>query len=173
MIVPYEMERDDLREGARVAVVDVDGHVLGAADVVRIRGGVVNDRTLAVRLRADRSIARRIAGIRVHVPPPEATVEEWSPHLPGDTIVCRCERVSADALRALVREGRRDLNEIKVLTRAGMGACGARTCGPLLHRIFREEGVPESEIGEPRRRPLLVEVPLAILAGATREVGHG
>lgn len=173
VIVPYEMDRDDLREGARVAVVDVDGHILGAADVVRVRGGVVNDRTLAVRLRADRAIARRIAGIRVHDPPPEATSAEWSPHLPGDTIVCRCERVSAEALRALVREGRRDLNEIKVLTRAGLGACGARTCGPLIHRLFHEEGVPDAEIGEPRRRPLLVEVPLAILAGATREVPRG
>jgi sarcosine oxidase subunit alpha len=168
VIVPFELDRHELHEGGRVTVVDVDGHLLGEADVVRVRGGAAADRTLAVKLRADRSIARRIAGIRLHAPPPEATVTEWSAHVPGDAIVCRCERVSAEALRALVRAGHRDMNEIKVLTRAGLGACGARTCGPLVHRIFREEGVPDAAIGEPRRRPLLVEVPLSVLAGAAR-----
>jgi NADPH-dependent 2,4-dienoyl-CoA reductase/sulfur reductase-like enzyme/Fe-S-cluster-containing hydrogenase component 2 len=173
VIVPFELPREGLAEGGRVVVVDVDGHILGAADVVRIRGGAAADHTLAVKLRAERAIARRIAGIRLHEPPPEATVEEWTPHQPGDTIVCRCERVAAGLLRDLVRAGHRDINEIKVLTRAGLGACGARTCGPLLHRIFREEGVSGAEIGEPRRRPLLVEVPLAVLAGAVREGRHG
>lgn len=172
VIVPFELDRADLREGGRVVVVDVDGGLLGEAEVVRVRGGAAADRTLSVKLRADRAIARRIAGIRLHEPPPEATVEEWTLHQPGDTIVCRCERVPAEALRALVRQGHRDLNEIKVLTRAGLGACGARTCGPLVHRIFREEGVAAGDIGEPRRRPPLIEVPLGVLAGAVREGAH-
>lgn len=172
VIVPFELDREDLHEGGLVGVVDVEGRLLGEAEVVRIRGGAAADRTLAVKLRADRSIARRIAGIRLHTQPPEAAVEQWTAHQPGDTIVCRCERVPAEALRALVRQGYRDLNEIKALTRAGLGACGARTCGPLVHRIFREEGVADAEIGEPRRRPLLVEVPLSVLAGAAREGRH-
>lgn len=170
--VPFELDRGELHEGGRVTVVDVDGHLLGEAEIVRVRGGIAADRTLAVKLRAPRDIARRISGIRLHDPPPEATREQWTPHQPGDTIVCRCERVPAEALRALVRQGLRDLNEIKVLTRAGLGACGARTCGSLVHRIFREEGVVGEEIGEPRRRPLMVEVPLSILAGARREGRH-
>lgn len=173
VIVPYEMDRAELHEGSPVAVVDIDGRVLGAAVVVRVRGGAVADRTLAVRLRADRSIARQIAGIRAHEPPPEAEAAAWPHDLAGETIVCRCERVTAEALRALIREGRHDINEIKVLTRAGLGACGARTCGPLVHRLFHEEGVVDADIGEPRKRPLLLEVPLAILAGATREDRRG
>ena len=58
-----------------------------------------------------------------------------------DTIVCRCERVTAGEIRKLIREGVRDINEIKAVTRAGMGSCGAKTCTPLIHRLFREEGV--------------------------------
>lgn len=83
-----------------------------------------------------------------------------------DTIVCRCERVTAGEIRALIRGGCRDMNEIKADTRAGMGACGGKTCTPLIERIFREEGVPLSEIKENVKRPLFVEVPLGVFAGA-------
>jgi len=36
----------------------------------------------------------------------------------------------------------RDINEIKAVTRAGMGACGGKTCAALTLRLFREEGIP-------------------------------
>lgn len=172
VIVPFEMDRATLSEGATVGVVDVDGHLLGEAEIVRIRGGAVADRTLSVKLRASRQIAAKIAGIRWHVPSEEATIEDWTRSQPGETIVCRCERVTADTLRALVRAGHRDLNEIKVITRAGLGACGGRTCHSLIHRIFRDEGVSLSDVGEPRRRPPLMEVPLSVFAGAALSGGR-
>jgi len=46
-----------------------------------------------------------------------------------------------------------------------MGPCGAKTCTPLVHRLFREEGVPETEIIDQTKRPLFIEVPMGILAG--------
>jgi sarcosine oxidase subunit alpha len=82
-----------------------------------------------------------------------------------DTIVCRCERVTAGEIRDLVRAGVRDINEIKAVTRACMGPCGAKTCTPLIHRLLREEGVPESAIVDQPKRPLFVEVPLGLFAG--------
>jgi sarcosine oxidase subunit alpha len=165
VIVPVEMEPGELVEGGKATAVDIDGNVLGEASVARIRGGVASDRTSSVKLRVPRAWARRVAGIRLHTPPAEGSPEHYTPRVTGETIVCRCERVSAEALRALVRQGYHDLNEIKVLTRAGLGACGAVTCSPLVHRILREEGVPDTEMGAPERRPLLIEVPLSVLAG--------
>jgi NAD(P)H-nitrite reductase large subunit len=85
--------------------------------------------------------------------------------LADDAIVCRCERVTAGAIRALVRQGYRDLNEIKAATRAGMGACGGKTCIPLIHHIYREEGIPQSEVADHVQRPIFVEVPLGVFAG--------
>ena len=58
-----------------------------------------------------------------------------------------------------------DMNEIKAITRAGMGACGGKTCGSLIKRAFRELGVPLSEVTENVARPVFVEVPLGVLAG--------
>ena len=50
-----------------------------------------------------------------------------------------------------------------------MGSCGAKTCTPLIHRLFREEGVPEAEVVDQPKRPLFMEVPLGVFAGFERE----
>ncbi|MCK4392283.1 (2Fe-2S)-binding protein, partial [Candidatus Bipolaricaulota bacterium] len=55
--------------------------------------------------------------------------------------------------------------EIKAVTRAGMGACGGKTCTALITRLFREEGIPVDKVTENVKRPLLIEVPLGIFAG--------
>ncbi|HCP32008.1 TPA: sulfurtransferase, partial [Candidatus Acetothermia bacterium] len=89
--------------------------------------------------------------------------------LSDDTIVCRCERVTAGEIRELIRQGCRDMNEIKAVTRAGMGACGGKTCTALIQRLFREEGIPVDKVTENVKRPLFVEVPLGIFAGVKEE----
>jgi len=53
-----------------------------------------------------------------------------------------------------------------------MGACGGKTCTPLIRRLFREEGVPVSEVTPNVVRPLFVEVPLGIFAGTESEQGE-
>jgi NAD(P)H-nitrite reductase large subunit len=89
----------------------------------------------------------------------------------NETIVCRCERVSAGEIRQLIDRGYRDINEIKTVTRAGMGACGAKTCNALIYRIFKEEGVALDEVVDQTKRPLFIEVPLGVFAGEKPESG--
>ncbi|MCK7482523.1 MAG: hypothetical protein M0C28_39425 [Candidatus Moduliflexus flocculans] len=38
---------------------------------------------------------------------------------------------------------------MKAVTRAGMGACGGKTCTTLIQRLFREEGVPDGRYRRP------------------------
>ena len=164
--IPMEVGESRPRVGEQVAVLDTTGEVLAAANVDAVRR---SDRTLLVRLRLPRAVAKRAAGIRVQ----EAWVGEPLPDAVepiGDaTIVCRCERVTAGEIRARIREGCRDMNEIKTVTRAGMGACGGKTCAVLIARLFREEGVPGAEVTENVRRPLFVEVPFGAFAGVEEE----
>ena len=63
----------------------------------------------------------------------------------------------------------RDLNELKAVTRAGMGACGGKTCPSLIKRLFREEGVPDSQITDLTKRPVFMEVPLGAFAGVAAD----
>ena len=61
--------------------------------------------------------------------------------------------------------GVRDLNQLKALTRAGMGACGSKTCRPMIWRMFKEEGVDLGTVTDRVDRPLFVEVPIGAFAG--------
>ena len=93
------------------------------------------------------------------------SLEQYVERLTDDLIVCRCERVTLGEIKAIIQSGVRDLNEIKALTRAGMGACGGKTCHSLILRAFRELGVAPEAVTDSVARPLFVEVPLGILAG--------
>jgi ferredoxin len=164
--IPFEFGESRLRAGDRVTVLDTVGEPIAAVAVEAVRR---SDRTLLVKVRLPRAVAKRAAGLRVQEswvgdPLPEA-VERLS----DDAIVCRCERITAGEIRAHIRAGLCDMNEIKTVTRAGMGACGGKTCAALIARLFREEGVPASEVTENVRRPLFVEVPLGVFAGVEEE----
>ena len=139
--------------------------MLGNVEVTRVSEAKANDRCLMVKVRAPRDIASRIAGIRVQEPWVTEPSELLVPHLDDEMIVCRCERVTAGEIRGLIRSGVRDLNELKAITRAGMGACGGKTCPSLIRRLFREEGVPDSQITDLTKRPVFMEVPLGAFAG--------
>jgi NADPH-dependent 2,4-dienoyl-CoA reductase/sulfur reductase-like enzyme/ferredoxin len=173
--IPFEFDAEAVHVGDAVTVLDTGGEVLGNVEVVQVRGiprkaaeGAASggrDGTLLVKVRAPADIASRIAGLRM---PGAWHGDGWTPDpdaLADDEIVCRCERVTAGELRELIRAGHRDVNELKTIVRAGMGACGAKTCAPLIERLFRDEGVPLADVTPSVRRPLFVEVPLGVFAG--------
>ncbi|MEN3011134.1 MAG: FAD-dependent oxidoreductase [Candidatus Bipolaricaulaceae bacterium] len=162
--VPWEFGPDQLQPGEKVLAVDWEGKALGEAEVqgmVQVPGA---DHTWLVRLRVPKDWAVRVAGIRLRARE-KAGVPVAPLPIPEEAVVCRCERVRASEIRALIRQGVRDLNEIKAVTRAGMGACGGKTCRNLILRLLREEGVPPEEITDFVTRPLFLEVPLGIFAG--------
>ena len=63
-----------------------------------------------------------------------------------------------------LQNGVTDMNQIKAISRAGMGPCGSKTCGNLMSQIFRAEQIAEKDIVNNVRRPLYIEVPLGIFA---------
>jgi len=163
--IPLEFLKETLKVGDSVVVEDTEGEALGRVEVAAVKAIKANDRTVIVKVRAPREYAKKIAGIRLQAEIESDPMDRYVERTLDDTIVCRCERVTAGEIRKLVREGVRDINEIKAVTRACMGPCGAKTCTPLIHRLLREEGVPEPDIVDQPKRPLFVEVPLGLFAG--------
>jgi bacterioferritin-associated ferredoxin len=163
--IPYEFTRETLKLKDMVMGLDTEGRELGMLEVVSTHTIARNDRTLVVQVQAPRNIARQIAGIRIQEPIITEPLNHYIEHITDDTIICRCERVTAGEIRELIRQGYRDLNELKIVTRAGSGACGAKTCNTMIHRLFGEEGVPQGEISDHTKRPIFVEVPIGIFAG--------
>jgi NADPH-dependent 2,4-dienoyl-CoA reductase/sulfur reductase-like enzyme/ferredoxin len=163
--IPYEFSREIISKKDIVTVLDTEGFPLGDLEVTGLHTIPTSDRTMIVVVEAPKEIAPKIAGIRIQENPITQPMHQYVHHVEDDTIVCRCEHVTAGEIRALIRAGYRDMNEIKTVTRAGMGACGAKTCASLIHRIFREENVPINEVTDPSKRPIFMEVPLGTFAG--------
>ncbi|MGF7176084.1 NAD(P)/FAD-dependent oxidoreductase [Azospirillum doebereinerae] len=82
-----------------------------------------------------------------------------------DTIVCRCEEITAGAVREAVRLGCSGPNQAKSFLRCGMGPCQGRLCGPTVTEVIAaERGVSPAEVGYYRLRPPVKPITLAELA---------
>jgi NADPH-dependent 2,4-dienoyl-CoA reductase/sulfur reductase-like enzyme len=54
----------------------------------------------------------------------------------ADTIICRCEEITLARIEAALADGKPSIGELKRATRAGMGACQGRYCGPILSQLL-------------------------------------
>lgn len=135
--------------GAQAALAQ--GWLAGAAAVRDLGGEAPN---CAEQRRALGRARRFQAGLwRVFAAPPAA--------LPtGDTIMCRCESVTAGAVDALIAAGSSDPGSIKRATRLGMGRCQGRYCAPLLAARLGQDG----DLFAPR--PPFKSVSIAAIAGS-------
>lgn len=165
--VPYEMSHVPLAVGSKVEAVDIDGNPLGEFEVAALQQNREN-LTRLVRLRVPRALAKRVVAFRIQPADDAASLPEAVIAEDGEraAMVCLCERVSAAEVRRLIRSGITDINQIKAVTRAGMGACGGKSCDTLIRSVFRQEGIDPARIIPGTRRPLFVEVPLGTLAGS-------
>jgi len=161
--IPYEIGNHPLETGQLIKVVDLEGELLEELPAINIR--TTNTKTQIIQVKAPSHIAKKIAGLRIQEPSVSSAWESPLLDTIDDTvIVCRCERVTAGEIRKWIRKGITDMNQLKQLTRAGMGACGGKTCESLILRMYKEEGYSLQDITYNTRRPLYVEVPLEILS---------
>ena len=83
-----------------------------------------------------------------------------------ETIICRCEDVTWGEIRKALEKGYTSLNDIKRITRAGMGRCQGKTCRRILLReIARYYNKEISDINITTFRPPTKPVKLGTLAG--------
>ncbi|QTL03265.1 NAD(P)/FAD-dependent oxidoreductase [Aquabacter sp. L1I39] len=100
---------------------EVSGRLAAAACLADL-GRPSPDTTADLRRRA--TLARFAAGIARAFPWPADMVRR----LPGETVVCRCESITAAQLREVVSYGGAEANRAKSLGRVGMGRCQGRYC---------------------------------------------
>jgi NADPH-dependent 2,4-dienoyl-CoA reductase/sulfur reductase-like enzyme len=82
-----------------------------------------------------------------------------------DTIVCRCEELTAGDIRKAAELGQPGPNQIKSFTRAGMGPCQGRQCGyTIAHILAEKQQRPVADVGFYRIRPPLKPLTLGELA---------
>jgi bacterioferritin-associated ferredoxin len=133
--------------------------------VLDVKNRKFQDRTRLVQLRLPAELALLAAGVRVQSPEDMVPVEPVpAGATPDDVVICRCEHVTAGEIRAAIRDGVRDVNEMKASLRVCMGACCGKNCPEHIAKLFAEEGVEPDEVAPNTTRPLFVEVPFGVFA---------
>jgi thioredoxin reductase/bacterioferritin-associated ferredoxin len=97
-----------------------------------------------------------------------------------DTLVCRCEEVTAGQIADTVALGCTGPNQMKAFLRCGMGPCQGRLCGlTVTELIAQARGAAPQEVGYYRLRPPVKPITLGELASlpkneaALRSVARG
>lgn len=171
LMLPYELDPAGLAVGAEVRTVDMEGGSVGRGTIVAFRTSNIDERRKIVSIEVPRAEAFSVAGFAVLAAEAGEKAASVAEPLPDDTIICRCERITAGEVRREIRDGVRDMNVLKSTIRTGMGACGGKTCTELILRLYREAGVPLEDVTLPTNRPFTAEVPLGVFAGADGEGG--
>jgi Fe-S-cluster-containing hydrogenase component 2 len=168
---PLELTENKVERGSKVLVIGEEGS-LGTYEVLFSRILKQYPKTQLITVQLPASLAKHATAVKL-VSEKEVKIDEIDQYrstpVEDDEIACRCERVTVAEVREWIRKGVRDINELKGILKIGMGACQGKTCLPIVMRIYREEGVPESEITGNTMRPLVMEVPLGTFAGVKKE----
>jgi NADPH-dependent 2,4-dienoyl-CoA reductase/sulfur reductase-like enzyme len=172
--------------------IDADGRssikgVYLAGDGARVRGAdaaeragrlaalaALQDQGMAVegveQLRAELArFTRFAAGLRQAFPWPA----QFAASLPDETIVCRCEAITAGELRRVVRAtGAKEANRAKAFSRVGMGRCQGRYCGHAGAEIIAAAAsVPLSSVGRLRGQAPVKPLPVALTEEVSEQTG--
>jgi NADPH-dependent 2,4-dienoyl-CoA reductase/sulfur reductase-like enzyme len=152
-----------------------DGAGIGGARAARLRGEIAALGVAAKLGRIGDDQAESEAGAIGHKLSRELAVRPFLDALfrprpeifaPCDeTVVCRCEEITAGEIRALAAVGQPGPNQIKAASRAGMGPCQGRQCGYTVMRLLcAAQNRGPAEVGFYHIRPPLKPVTLGELA---------
>ncbi|BCF94182.1 MULTISPECIES: NAD(P)/FAD-dependent oxidoreductase [Paraburkholderia] len=147
-------------DGARVRGADAAERAGRLAALAALRDAGI-EREGAEGLRAELArYTRFAAGLRAAFPWPA----RFAATLPDDTIVCRCEAITAGELRRVVRDmGAQEANRAKAFSRVGMGRCQGRFCAHAGAEVIAAEArVPLEAVGRLRGQAPVKPLPMAL-----------
>ncbi len=141
-------------EGSFVTALDREGKPVCRAKVLKVQNTKVQDRTPIVSLVVPKEFSMTARCFNIE--------DFYS----DNTMVCRCEEVTLGQVRELIRKGYTNIDEIKRISRAGMGPCQGRTCRQLLmQELSRATGTSMAELRMSTFRPPAKPIKLGALAG--------
>ncbi len=147
--------------GADIALLE--GRLAGLTVASRM-GRVADQGKVRVQLDALRARLKRLNRIRDGFDQIFAPPRNFLSLITEDTLLCRCEEVTAGELWAQLRKRKYDITTLKSLTRISMGRCQGRNClGTIAAILANELDYPQSDINLPRVRPPLKPILLGDL----------
>ncbi|MDD3831120.1 MAG: (2Fe-2S)-binding protein [Clostridia bacterium] len=131
-------------EGDYVTATDRGGKPVCRGKVVKVVNTPMQDRTPIIHLVVPKEFSMIVRSLNIN------------DIYDDNTYICRCEELTLGELREYIRKGYTTLDEIKRITRAGMGPCQGRTCRQLImNEIAKLTGVkPQDQLMSTFRPPV-------------------
>ena len=155
-----------------------DGAGIGGAGVAVLRGRIAARAAVDALAPAAAAKLKSMATLRTELAQAERgrafldTLFRPAPQFripSGDTIVCRCEEVTATDILDAVAIGATGPNQLKAYRRTGMGPCQGRLCGLTVTELMAQaRGKSPQEIGYYRLRAPVKPITLAELAAVPK-----
>ena len=136
--VEYEVE-----EGAEVWLVDDNGKKQGEGIIEKVLKKPTKTNVARVKAAGmENDALLNITGFIVKENYPEEIDFKQEPECESETYVCHCEDVSLDELLSAIGDRKySSVDEVKHITRLGMGPCRGKRCIPRLRMKLREKGI--------------------------------
>ena len=167
--LPIEYHVD---EGKEVFLVDNNGTKIGEGVIEKILRKPNKTNVARVKVSTCNGAMTDIKGFIVkELYPQPLQLKPIGHNVPSDTYVCHCEDVKLDELLAVIGDRKYiSVDELKHITRMGMGPCRGKRCIPRARQILRAHGVEVTGDATPRA-PLSAPVTLGdVYTEGTKEV---
>ncbi|MBO4752010.1 MAG: FAD-dependent oxidoreductase [Bacteroidales bacterium] len=156
--LPFEYEAN---EGAEVYLVDNNGKKLGEGVIEKIQKK--DNKTNIARVKVNDIVGEAMTEVKGFILKeryPQPLQMKPLQQVDGETYVCHCEDVSIEDLLAAIGDRKYiSVDEIKHITRLGMGPCRGKRCIPRARQILRAHGIEVVGDATPRA-PLASQVTL-------------
>ncbi|MCL2415957.1 MAG: (2Fe-2S)-binding protein [Defluviitaleaceae bacterium] len=146
--IPYEF-RPLPEIGQIVQALDRAGEPIGSARIISVQLTASMNKMPIISFAVDKSLLKIARNIRFQSENLQASV------------VCRCNDLDLEEIRALIAQGYTSVNEIKREARLGMGPCQGRNCLPIvLSELSRALKKPIAQLVPGTYRPVVKSVAL-------------
>jgi len=132
--IPYEL-MDKPVKGEIWFAYDKEGRFISKVEITAVRSAKSFDKKLLVSFAVAKEYVQSARHVRSQMI--DNVVAEKGKLLEGDDpIICRCEDVRRSEIESLIDQGYHSFDEIKRITRTGMGPCQGKTCQRLIQQII-------------------------------------
>lgn len=141
-------------ENTYVTGLNRSGNPVCRAKVIKVLAGKSVDKTAIVTLAVPKDLSMEVRFFKE------------DDFYTDNTIICRCEEITLGEVRDLISKGYTTIDEIKRLSRAGMGPCQGRTCRQLImQEISNMTGEKPADMRMSTFRPPAKPIKLGLLLG--------
>ncbi len=115
-----------------------------------------------------RKLRKRLQTFADYLPRAYPIPENWPADISDETMMCRCEEVTAGDVRQAIDDfGAEDARSAKLFARVGMGWCQGRMCSRACSDFIAHElnqTVTDAELNGSAKRPIAAPITLGMLA---------